>query len=113
MLSTLSKTISLDFARMASTVTIKYPGVPDIAAAVGERLDKVLKEAVPGFKNSCNGAAVCTKCMVSINTDHLSKLPPVTEDEADGLEDVDAEPNQRLTCQINVTNDMDGLEIIA
>ncbi len=111
MLSTLQKSSIFSFARLASTVTLHIDGVKSIEAPVGVRLDKVLKEQLPGFKNSCNGGAVCAKCVCEFGADDFAKLPAMGEDEADCLEDVELEGTNRLTCQMKVTSDMDGVHL--
>lgn len=59
----------------------------------------------------CGGGAVCATCHVYVDETWLPKLPDVSADEDDLLEGVaaDRKPNSRLSCQIKMTSDLDGL----
>jgi ferredoxin-2, mitochondrial len=59
---------------------------------------------------TCGGMAMCASCQMYILTDHVSTKRSDEEqamlDEAWYVED-----NSRLGCQINLTNDLDGLVV--
>lgn len=59
----------------------------------------------------CGGMAMCATCQCYIESDHI--LPEMTDEEDSMLEDVYMirNPNSRLTCQIPVTEDLDGLKL--
>lgn len=60
----------------------------------------------------CGGACACGTCHCYVDKDWASKLPAASEDEADMIEFViDPQETSRLSCQIEVTEDMDGLII--
>ena len=66
---------------------------------------------IPGIEGDCGGACACSTCHVYIDQAWLDKLPPIDEIEKDML-DFAHEPDEkssRLTCQIQVTEDLDGL----
>ncbi|MEP5758306.1 MAG: 2Fe-2S iron-sulfur cluster-binding protein [Litoreibacter sp.] len=68
---------------------------------------------VPGIEADCGGACACSTCHVYIDGAWVEKLPAKDAMEEDML-DFAFEPNEqtsRLTCQIKVTDDMDGLVI--
>ena len=66
--------------------------------------------AVPGIDADCGGACACGTCHVFINGAWGDRMPPRSDGEVAILESVmDAGPHSRLSCQINVTSDMDGL----
>ncbi len=61
----------------------------------------------------CGGCAMCATCHVQIVGGPASTLPPMSEDE-DALLDGTAAPrqaNSRLSCQIEVTPSLEGLEV--
>ena len=68
---------------------------------------------VPGIEADCGGACACSTCHVYVDEAWVDKLPPKDDMEADML-DFAWEPDERrsrLTCQVKVTDDMDGLVV--
>ncbi|MBA83941.1 2Fe-2S iron-sulfur cluster-binding protein [Thalassobius sp. S69A] len=66
---------------------------------------------IPGIEADCGGACACSTCHVYIDKDWVAKVPPKDAMEEDML-DFAYEPNpetSRLTCQIKVTDALDGL----
>jgi len=60
----------------------------------------------------CGGALACATCHVYVAEAWLDKLEPMSEDEKDMLEEAyEPKPNSRLSCQITMTPDLDGLEV--
>jgi ferredoxin, 2Fe-2S len=80
-------------------------------------LDVTLMEAarqhgVQGVVAQCGGACACATCHVYIDPPWLSRLEPREEME-EGMLETAWEPraNSRLSCQIHITADLDGLEV--
>ncbi len=68
---------------------------------------------IPGIEADCGGACSCSTCHVYVAEDWVEKLPPKDPMEEDML-DFAYEPDpvrSRLTCQIKVTDEMDGLVV--
>ena len=68
---------------------------------------------VPGIEADCGGACACSTCHAYIAPDWVEKLPAREAMEEDML-DFAYEPDplrSRLTCQIKVTDDLDGLKV--
>lgn len=66
---------------------------------------------IPGIEADCGGACACSTCHVYVSEAWVSKLPARDAMEEDML-DFAWEPNperSRLTCQLKVTDDLDGL----
>ena len=66
---------------------------------------------VPGIEADCGGACACSTCHVYVDKSWVNKLPPIDDIEKDML-DFAYEPDEktsRLTCQIQVTDELDGL----
>ena len=58
----------------------------------------------------CGGCLSCATCHVFVDEEFLDRLAPVSEDENDLLDSSDArQPNSRLSCQIPVGPELDGL----
>ncbi|UYO46205.1 (2Fe-2S)-binding protein [Rhodopseudomonas palustris] len=82
-------------------------------AAVGDTaMYAALSLGLDGIVAECGGNAVCATCHVYVD-EGLSKLPPVDGNEDDLLDGTAAErlPNSRLSCQIKLTDDLDGLVV--
>ncbi|MBP6117561.1 MAG: (2Fe-2S)-binding protein [Neisseriaceae bacterium] len=63
-----------------------------------------------GIEAYCGGACACATCHVYVNEAWLDKLPPIAEKEQNMLKFVmDRRPNSRLSCQIKVSAELDGL----
>ncbi|TDU22463.1 2Fe-2S ferredoxin [Panacagrimonas perspica] len=64
---------------------------------------------VPGILADCGGSCTCATCHAYLDEGWVDKAAPVGEDEAAMLEGaLDVRPNSRLTCQVNVTDELDG-----
>lgn len=75
--------------------------------------DSVMQAAtgnmVPGILADCGGSCTCATCHAYVDERWLSKLPAADADEQSMLEGaLDVFPNSRLTCQVKVTEDMEG-----
>ena len=75
-------------------------------------MEGAIQNIVPGIDADCGGSMACATCHVYVEEKWLSKLPKAEEGEVDMI-DMAFEPkkNSRLSCQLIVTDDMDGLEV--
>jgi 2Fe-2S ferredoxin len=66
---------------------------------------------IPGIEADCGGACACSTCHVYIDERWIDKLPDIEEMEKDMLEFAYSpdENSSRLTCQLTVTEALDGL----
>ena len=73
-------------------------------------MEGAVNNNVPGIDADCGGACACSTCHAYVNPDWVAKLP-AREDMEEDMLDFAYEPNlrSRLTCQIQVTAEMDGL----
>ena len=68
--------------------------------------------AVPGIDAECGGACACATCHVVVDPGWAARLSPPAQMEADTLELVgDPQPNSRLSCQLTMTDALDGLVV--
>jgi 2Fe-2S ferredoxin len=70
-----------------------------------------LKNGIDGIVAECGGVCMCSTCHVFVDEEYFGRLPPAQDTEESVLE-ISAEqrrPNSRLSCQIKVTEDLDGL----
>ena len=58
----------------------------------------------------CGGCASCGTCHVYVAEDWADRLPPIQPEEETILAFSDwRQPNSRLSCQVKVTDELDGL----
>ena len=73
-------------------------------------MEAAVKQNIPGIDADCGGACACATCHVYVDEAWREKAgaPSAMEESMlDFAENV--EPNSRLSCQIKVTDDLDGL----
>ena len=68
---------------------------------------------VPGLDADCGGACSCATCHVVVEKEWLDRLKPAAQNEIDMLEltAVEGTEGSRLSCQITVTDELDGLTL--
>lgn len=73
-------------------------------------MEGAIDNGVEGIVAECGGACACATCHAYIDEKWLDRLPPM-EDMEDAMLDsaVERRSNSRLTCQIEVTPELDGL----
>ena len=75
-------------------------------------METAIKNAVPGIEAECGGACACSTCHVYIDETWREKVgepSPMEEDMLDFAFEV--KPNSRLSCQIKVADELDGLVV--
>ena len=75
-------------------------------------MEGAIQNDIPGIDADCGGGMACATCHVYVEEKWLDKLPKSEEAEIDMI-DMAYEPkkNSRLSCQITVSDDIDGLEV--
>jgi ferredoxin len=83
------------------------------AAKVGACLLEVAQAAGQPLEGTCEGQMACSTCHVIVDKDWFDKLPKASEDEEDMLDLASgARRTSRLSCQITLTEAMDGIEVV-
>jgi 2Fe-2S ferredoxin len=93
--------------------TLPGGGRREINAPPGITLmEAARQQGISGVVAQCGGACACATCHVYIDPGWLSKLEPREEME-EGMLETAWEPrdNSRLSCQIQITEALDGLEV--
>jgi 2Fe-2S ferredoxin len=97
---------------MPQLVFILPDGSRKVVAAEPGRsvMEAARTHGVPGIRAECGGECSCSTCHCYVEPDWMVRLPARGDDEA-GLVEFAWEPREtsRLTCQIVVTDAMDGL----
>lgn len=85
----------------------------ELEAKDGYSLMELIRNAgVEELLALCGGCLSCATCHVHIDEASLSKLPAMGADENDLLDGSDhRKPNSRLSCQVSVTADLDGMTV--
>ena len=75
-------------------------------------MEGAIQNDIPGIDADCGGGMACATCHVYVKEDWLDKLPTKEDGEEDML-DMAYEPskNSRLSCQLIVSDELDGLEV--
>ena len=75
-------------------------------------METAIKNGVPGIEAECGGACACSTCHVYVDEAWREKAGEVSPMEEDMLDFAfDVKPNSRLSCQIKVTEALDGLVV--
>ncbi|MBU8819651.1 (2Fe-2S)-binding protein [Mycolicibacterium goodii] len=88
--------------------------VREIEAAEGSSVMEVaVKEGIPGIVAECGGAAACATCHVYVGPGFVELVGDLDPLEEEMLEDTSAHrrPTSRLSCQIFLTDELNGLTV--
>ena len=75
-------------------------------------MDIAIENDIPGIDADCGGACSCATCHVYISKEWVSVVgkPKIDEDSLLNL-NPDRQDNSRLSCQIDISNKLDGLTV--
>jgi 2Fe-2S ferredoxin len=75
-------------------------------------METAIKNDVPGIEAECGGACACATCHVYVEEDWRERVGEPSPMEEDMLDfGYDVRPNSRLSCQIKVKPELDGLVV--
>lgn len=94
----------IDTAGKETTLAIEI-GTSVMQAAIFNGVDGIVAE--------CGGSCMCATCHVYVRDDQLAQCPPLGPDEDAMLEGTASErrANSRLSCQLVVSPEMEGLVV--
>jgi len=101
----------------AATVRVIFYGPRgdcwEIAARAGDSvMDCAVDNGVPGIKAQCGGGCTCSTCHCYVREPWYARVGEAQGDEADILEFTPGHRRtSRLSCQIQLTPELDGIEI--
>ncbi len=76
-------------------------------------METAIKHGVPGIEAECGGACACATCHVYVDEAWREKVGPPSPMEEDMLDfGYDVRANSRLSCQIKVTEALEGLVVV-
>ena len=76
-------------------------------------MEGAIQNDIPGIDADCGGSMACATCHVYVEEKWFDKIPKAEEAEVDMI-DMAIEPkkNSRLSCQIIVSDELDGLTVM-
>ena len=73
-------------------------------------MEGAIQNNIPGIDADCGGSMACATCHVYVQESWLNKLPSAEEAEKDMIDMAyDPKKNSRLSCQIIVSDEIEGL----
>ena len=75
-------------------------------------MEGAINNDIDGIVAECGGACACATCHSYVDENWLDKIPPM-DDMEDSMLDAafERKSNSRLTCQIEVSDELDGLVV--
>jgi len=84
----------------------------ETVAENGENMLRAGQAAGLPLEGTCEGQMACSTCHVIVAAEWFDRLPPASEEEEDMLDfAAGARRTSRLSCQIELTEQMDGLTV--
>jgi 2Fe-2S ferredoxin len=83
-----------------------------LPALEGWRIMEIIRDNGLPIKAECGGALECATCHVYVANEWWDKLVPKSDEEDEKLDEAFmVKRNSRLSCQILMRDDLDGLEV--
>lgn len=84
----------------------------ELEAIDGWRVMEIIRDHGLPIKAECGGCCACGTCHVYVDETWLPKLYAMRDDEQEALDlAFNVEDNSRLSCQILMSEELDGLEL--
>lgn len=84
----------------------------ELEAIEGWRVMEIIREHGLPIKAECGGACACATCHVYVDEDWVENLDTMDGEEEEMLDQAfDLQDNSRLSCQLIMTEDLDGLRL--
>ena len=99
---------------MAKITYVDHEGTERVVeAANGESvMETAIKNSIPGIDADCGGACACATCHVYVDAAFMDKVGKPEDMEQSMLDFAEnVQENSRLSCQISVSDDLDGLKV--
>jgi len=99
---------------MAKIIYVDHEGTErTVEATNGESvMEAAIRNSIPGIDADCGGACACATCHVYVDEAFLEKTGSAEDMEQSMLDFAEnVQANSRLSCQISVSDDLDGLKV--
>ena len=108
----ISRTIRANNETMPKITFIEHDGtVHTVEAEIGSTvMETAQRNSVTSIVAECGGACTCATCLVHVDETWFPAVGPPSTEEEDMLDFAfEVKPTSRLSCQIKVTEALDGL----
>lgn len=93
-------------------VTDRDGSVHAVEALAGWQVMEILRDHGFPVKAECGGACCCATCHVYVDPEWIPRIAPIGDDEEAMLDSaLDVRENSRLSCQIVMSDALDGLRV--
>lgn len=83
-----------------------------LEGVAGWRVMEIIREHGLPIKAECGGACACATCHVYVDEDWIDRIPSKRDEEEDMLDEaMDVRDNSRLSCQLIMSEELDGLKV--
>ena len=96
------------------TLKVKDRGglIHELNAQVGSTIMEIIRDAGLDIEAACGGCCACATCHVYVTNEKIQKLKLIDDDEESMLDQAfSVLNNSRLGCQIEYSDDLDGMEL--
>mgnify|MGYP001275124968 CR=1 FL=1 len=84
----------------------------ELQSDVGSTLMEIIRDAGLDIEAACGGCCACATCHVYVTNEKIEKLKKMDDDEESMLDQAySVKKNSRLSCQIEYTKELDGIEL--
>ena len=86
--------------------------IHELDAQIGSTIMEIIRDAGLDIEAACGGCCACATCHVYVTNDKIQKLKSIDDDEESMLDQAfSVLNNSRLGCQIEYSDDLDGMEL--
>ena len=86
--------------------------IHELDAQIGSTIMEIIRDAGLDIEAACGGCCACATCHVYVTNDKIKKLKLIDDDEESMLDQAfSVLNNSRLGCQIEYSDDLDGMEL--
>ena len=97
---------------MKLIVTDQSGKTHELEAVEGWRVMEIIRDYGLPLKAECGGACSCATCHVYVDEAWIDKIPEMRDDEEEMLDEAfNLQDNSRLSCQIIMDEELDGLKV--
>ena len=86
--------------------------IHELDAQIGSTIMEIIRDAGLDIEAACGGCCACATCHIYVTNEKIQKLKLMDDDEESMLDQAfSVLSNSRLGCQIEYSDDLDGLEL--
>lgn len=76
-------------------------------------MENAISNDIDGIEAECGGSCMCATCHCFIEEEYAASIPPMDSDEDEmlGFAAEERRPTSRLSCQVKMTDELDGIVV--